>query len=93
MSERDEYLLAAWIQSLDREERAEAEFVLENLKGDFATAHIAVRSMRLERKLVDAIAKLQVPSPWWKLAFRDLLTLALAVGAAIGATQAPEIPK
>jgi hypothetical protein len=64
----------AWYDTLARDERAEAEYILQNLRGDWAAAYLGVKLLRLEKK------------GGFRLGLREIVSTALAVGAALGFT-------
>jgi hypothetical protein len=68
--------------SLTREERAEADYITQELKGDLATAYLAVRMMRVERQAAQRSPLKVGAAEFAKLG----ATIAAAVLAAIGAT-------
>ena len=69
--------LQAWYDQLNHKERIEAEYIVNDLKGDFATAYLGIRIMRLEKR-----------SPF-RVGVREISVFVAAVLAALGVTKAP----
>lgn len=76
----------SWRMNLSPSERAEVDYLIHELKGDMATAYLAVKVMRLEARMASPL----------KLGVKELATMLGTVGAsvmaALGATGKAHLP-
>lgn len=79
----------AWYDQLKLDERQEVDYVTRELKGDFATAYLAVHL----RRIGDRMLALETRSPL-RVGLRDIVTSTGAVLAFLGLTHSNvNIPK
>lgn len=74
--------LLAWYDTLSSSERAEVDYVLNQLKGSFADSYVAVKLHRIEEKMGSS-------PPAWRPTIRELATLVTAVAAFFGISHVP----
>lgn len=79
--------LKSWYYTLSRDEQQEVDFVVRELKGDFASAYQAVMTLRLH----DRILALEKRSPF-RIAWREAIGLGVAIAAGLGLSKSPIDP-